>query len=411
MLNIFFISNDERLAKLIEHVQPFFSTRIRLATGFDQGLKELFENPPSLVFIQGQIGKISGETVARHLKSLLGTAAPKIILLGKPTMRSDHVNSFYDDSMPVYDSGEVFLAAFKDRIRKFFPDFRFEEILEPGDSAHAAGDAVSETADVEVPSVADACIRTADEQSTDVDAFPVQMVAESPNAAELNLDTLLVENEEQVSEKTDFSAQEITVASEVFDQNTFSPEDVFSMKEKPSNMRLRQLLCILLLLITLSSAAYGVMHYKGIITGRAATMFNTGSNSGVAKSRVMQPKPKIIFKGLPSFIQPEWRDLDYSFEHPGWERYVSSELDFRVFRENYAIKALQVIAVKDPALTETLLSSILEEFGCAGASKVANQALKDGFLVENVTVNGAAELVTYRNEVSKKLTAFVLEFT
>ena len=411
MLNIFFISNDERLEKFIEHMQPFFKTRIRLVSDFDHGLKDLFANRPSLVFIQGQIGNVSGETVASHVKSLLGAASPKIILLSKTGLNSENARSCYDDSMPIYDSEPEFQAAFQDRIKKFFPEFHSEVSNELSETQQSPLDSMPEAPGGEEPLVSAICIPAAGQGGDGVEVLSAQIVEANNKPAETVINNRLSKNEENMSRKTDFSTQKIVVENEVFDQEFFPTAHDFPCEKKPFRIRSLQFIFALLLITFVIYSVYYLMFLKGNIFGNASKHVSTGSSPGVLKSRVLQPKQKIVFKGLPSFIQAEWRDLQYTVLNPGWERYVSSDLDFRVFRENGAIKALQVIFLRDPALSENFLSSVLKEFGCAGSLKAENLALKGGFLIEKVTVNGPVELVTYRKEADRKLTAFVLAFT
>lgn len=81
MNTILFISDDFRSGDLLTFLRSHYKGRVKLAPDFDQGLKDVFDNRPSGVFIQSEISGISGETVARHIKTLLRTEAPRIILV------------------------------------------------------------------------------------------------------------------------------------------------------------------------------------------------------------------------------------------------------------------------------------------------------------------------------------------
>lgn len=99
MITVLFISDDKRTVEQIARFQPHFRARLRLASDFDQGLKEVFDNRPAAVFIQSDISGISGETVARHIKTLLRTDAPRIILIHTAPIRSQVGKRWYDDTL------------------------------------------------------------------------------------------------------------------------------------------------------------------------------------------------------------------------------------------------------------------------------------------------------------------------
>jgi len=112
MITILFISDDSRAADLIARFQPQLKARLRLALDFDQGLKEVFDNRPAAVFIQSDISGISGETVARHIKTLLRTDAPRIVLIHTSPLSMQGTKKWFDDtvdfSLPQTDLVEQF---------------------------------------------------------------------------------------------------------------------------------------------------------------------------------------------------------------------------------------------------------------------------------------------------------------
>lgn len=99
MLTILFISDDTRVADLIARLQPQFKVRMRLALDFDQGLKEVFDNRPSAVFIHSDISGISGETVARHIKTLLRAEAPRVVLIHTSPLSVQGTKKWFDDAV------------------------------------------------------------------------------------------------------------------------------------------------------------------------------------------------------------------------------------------------------------------------------------------------------------------------
>ena len=144
MLNVFVISSDTRVRSLIEHFQPFFKTKIRCASDFDNGLKEVFENRPSVVFIQSTIGTVSGETVSRHIKSLLGSQSPRIVFLGENDLKAKTGTSWCDDWISLGDSEQQLQQDFAEIFSRSFPQ-EWREIREEMEkSASAASKKIAE---------------------------------------------------------------------------------------------------------------------------------------------------------------------------------------------------------------------------------------------------------------------------
>ncbi|MRR05758.1 MAG: hypothetical protein EG828_02255 [Deltaproteobacteria bacterium] len=115
--------------------------------------------------------------------------------------------------------------------------------------------------------------------------------------------------------------------------------------------------------------------------------------------------------GLPSFLRSDWRDPLYPSQHPGWERFLSPEVDFRLFREKGTIKALQGISRKQAGMSEAFLVDLLKQCGFNGPLPQGTVKLKNGILVKSVVLPGGAELVTYQEQEAPQLKGFVLEFS
>jgi len=121
MLTLLFISDDTRVADLIARFQPKLKARMRLALDFDQGLKEVFDNRPAAVFIQGDISGISGETVARHIKTLLRTDAPRIVLMHTAPLSAQGAKKWFDDTIDCSLPSPELFEQFSRRLREIAP--------------------------------------------------------------------------------------------------------------------------------------------------------------------------------------------------------------------------------------------------------------------------------------------------
>jgi len=101
---------------------------------------------------------------------------------------------------------------------------------------------------------------------------------------------------------------------------------------------------------------------------------------------------------LPSFIPIAGLDPAFAEKNPGWERYVGAGSEFRLFRENGKLKAVQVKADKGKVISDQLLNSILAELTGSASYHVKSRENKLGFQLLNATVNGKAELLIYRKK-------------
>lgn len=113
---------------------------------------------------------------------------------------------------------------------------------------------------------------------------------------------------------------------------------------------------------------------------------------------------------LPSFIPAAGRDSSFSARKPGWERYAGKSAEFRVFRSEGRIKALQVLAGRGHVISDLLLKSVLKEMTGGGGFVVGSSAQKEGFLIQRCKAARNAGLLIYRKKGTGDMRAFVVSF-
>ena len=120
--------------------------------------------------------------------------------------------------------------------------------------------------------------------------------------------------------------------------------------------------------------------------------------------------PTSPLTSLPSCIPLSSPDPAYPSSHPGWQRYTTAELEYRVFREGAAVRAVQVIARKENAIANSFFMSFLNDI--SGGEKHTLQAGKkrNGFFVEQGMAGKTAELLVYRKEPGGEIRAFVVAY-
>ena len=63
----------------------------------------------------------------------------------------------------------------------------------------------------------------------------------------------------------------------------------------------------------------------------------------------------------PSLLPRTGRDIAYTTNNPGWERYVDKQYEYRIFNSSGTLKALQLLAVRNGTLSDKLISGVLKE--------------------------------------------------
>jgi hypothetical protein len=101
---------------------------------------------------------------------------------------------------------------------------------------------------------------------------------------------------------------------------------------------------------------------------------------------------------MPSFIPVAGHDRSFSSTKPGWERYVGTDAEYRVFRSGGKLKAIQVLSLKGGLISEGRLQSIIKELAGTDAYRITSLEQKYGFQVSRATIHRKADLLIYRKE-------------
>ena len=85
-------------------------------------------------------------------------------------------------------------------------------------------------------------------------------------------------------------------------------------------------------------------------------------------------------------------------QKPGWERYVGTDFEMRMYRSGGKLKAVQVLATKGHVLSESRLKKILIELTGTDVYKITSHEQKHGFELSHATINRKADLLIYRKK-------------
>jgi hypothetical protein len=118
------------------------------------------------------------------------------------------------------------------------------------------------------------------------------------------------------------------------------------------------------------------------------------------------PVQKVAEPALPSFIPQAGLDRSFAVQKPGWERYVTPEVEYRVYRPAGKIKALQVLGVKNREISGARLKSILIELVGDGEFHIKSSEQKLGYHITRASIGQNSDLLIYRKKTTVR--AFVV---
>ncbi len=144
-----------------------------------------------------------------------------------------------------------------------------------------------------------------------------------------------------------------------------------------------------------------------ILPSRASVLKPASPVTQSQKQTLSSPPPKpVIATVLPKFIPLHGHDKKYATSNPGWERYVSDNVEFRVFFTGNAIKAVQVRSITGNALSEQLLKTVLTQMAGSPEYKVESRKNKSGVTELRGTAGHKADIIIYQQ--NKSVRAFVV---
>jgi len=112
MSEILVITNKQSVLDVIERIRTLRNDRIEVVTDFTQGLKAIFYRLPTIAFIQGEIGGITGEKVAGQVKTLLDGEPIRLVLLRDENDTWDEGNSNFDACIDICLPSDVVVQQF-----------------------------------------------------------------------------------------------------------------------------------------------------------------------------------------------------------------------------------------------------------------------------------------------------------
>ncbi|MSN25386.1 MAG: hypothetical protein GJV46_05880 [Geobacter sp.] len=126
------------------------------------------------------------------------------------------------------------------------------------------------------------------------------------------------------------------------------------------------------------------------------------------KNTIVTARSAALLTRLPDFIPRGNVDKTYSDVNPGWEKYISPDVEYRVYRDKNHIKAIQIIALGGVSISNALHNGILKQLLKNAHFEIETTETKEGYKVERGHIAENLKVVYYRDEKGNRLRAFVL---
>ncbi|MBU5614387.1 hypothetical protein [Geomonas azotofigens] len=112
---------------------------------------------------------------------------------------------------------------------------------------------------------------------------------------------------------------------------------------------------------------------------------------------------------LPHFVPAVPADAAYAAAHPGWELYRGDGKQFRIYREQGKLRAIQVLAEGGRELDESLMGSYFKEATGANLPGKGEAREGKGLVIETRKAGNGAEIAIYRDASERRIRGLVLQ--
>ncbi|ABQ24585.1 response regulator [Geotalea uraniireducens] len=397
MITILLITDQPRLQSIFASIGELPGVTLRMAGSLDHGAEEITAAAPAIVFVQDRLSGLSGNIIARHIRSRLTSEETKIILLSEDNPDLSQIKEFVDRCLDLRETDQVLTSAVENILAALVQK---EENSAPGkpnasELVEKVYDQVKlsrESSPAEINGEKQAAVQ-ASEEPAEKSRFQdrLETVLESQEPVSVHF----AETRHIHSDGTPSEPGMILRGERVGD---------YIIRDEPGKNRfwLFAIASVALVAILFYLLAGGKKQPAKTITVKPASV----SAQSAAKQT---PTPSRLTR-LPAFIPAQGVDAAYAKTHPGWEKYITNKLEFKVYREKDFIKALQVIDLSGGAITEGYLKDVLKEVGGDSAYAVATKAEKGNYLIEKGSISAAGRIITYRDKSSLHLKGFVVHF-
>jgi len=468
MINLLFITNNPRAELVCGHFQQQLKVRIDLVADFDQGLKAVFEQRPSVVCIQEQIASVTGESVARHIQMLLGTDAPSFVLLHEGSSKVKPVPRLFEHLVDLSAPFEQVSNNLCQALQQLLANYRellcptvsptisatvTESLAPDTEDMTSAGESetppetfpdqkrINDFSDLFEPSViggpppdrpAPAVLQPAPPATPPAAAPPPPPASVPPPSA-----AALIRQPEQAQRDTEQSAPPLSnlwaapspqsipaeqpPAPDVADEDSVPVEELLQAVEE-TYLRRKRLLWFSLVgtLLLVAVAAAWWFWSRPPSSAALPVVPPTVSPAVLPPKSAVQHQPSSATRlpspprqtPLPAFVAAARRDPSFATAQPGWSRFLTDRREYRLFYEKDSLQAVQVLALGGNGIATAEIRQVVQELTGNDQYQVKQQSRKQGVWVEEAAARkGNAGLLIYRTAQRGPISAFVIART
>ncbi|AJE04456.1 hypothetical protein [Geobacter pickeringii] len=449
MVTILLIADQDRLEQLFDFTRESSQIDFRISRSLRQGILDIAEAPPAFLFIQNHLSGLSGEIIARHLVAEIAGKRPVVALFGEDG-RCAPVQGVVDACLNVSLADEELVAAIiglisggTDSTDSTAESPAPAEPVTAADEAMASPLPAGDGAPSPRPEPNPAEPAAAEPVLPKTETSPFDQTLQSalddtpaPVALAALEDTMALNHPAEGTVKPEGSANGALHTRGRARTGTLQPYLVAAA------VFVAGMALLFLLMPTKvpvpppkapatkqsagapakpSPSETPVTAARPVSASPATTATPLPAAPKAAEKRpVPTPKqseppaaPKPAAKGLaklPAFIPRDGFDKKYGAAHPGWERYRGARTEFKVYREESGIKAVQAIDRSGVGIPESFLRGALAQMTESRDFAIAEKEAKGKFLAEKGTVASGARLVIYRTAPRGPIRAFVVYF-
>jgi hypothetical protein len=461
--DLLLITDVPRLRKNFSRLSDDRNIRLRIANNLEKGAEELAAEKPGIVFVQTHLSGLSAEIILMHLKKQLGRKRTRFVLLSPPAEAGSEILRLYQGHIDTTQGDEPLLNSIKEMIASLLTKAAkkaAEETAAPEVTPVEPEPLQTETVVENVPALISP-LQGTDRPPTPQEEEPSLVDQGITYAPRARMSVYSEFNSSFDSAVSDMKPA-VALVNAAPEQNHAWHSDGIETIE-PATARSKRAVFLLWLAPVVIAVVVITMlqHKRSAPASTAATpkaptppvaatvsehpaaiqTFQPDSSavpvqplktasprstaepdsalsdkavlSAIAENRARKDQAKATpgssrLTLLPDFIPRSHADKAYATANPGWERYKGLVTEFKVFRENSSIKAIQVIDRGGNGVPESFMKATLRQVSNNPAFVLESSEKKEGFEIQRGKVTENLKVMYYRDESGGKLRAYVL---
>jgi len=429
LTELLLITDIPRLRKVFSRMAEEPDMRLRVSTSLENGAQEIIAEKPAFIFVQTHLSGFSPEILLMHLKKQLGKKRSRFILLSTIEQTNEEVLKLYQGHIDTsLDDNQLFDAIkgiLKNEQHNTKPDRT--NLAQPVDELQNVftetplikqivdfGQLNDTAAEIQINNKQSAENTTAETSLEEQGVIysrrsPLSVYSEFTSSFDNAVSSMPSNEQEHKSGHW----------SELQDDAT----DIEVLQTRPRWVTLLLwALPVLAIVVAVTMLQQYISQPKTVDIAPALPVL-PNKETTVA---VVAPAEKVIITQpaavpvpiketplnrltkLPDFIPAGKLDSSFGKTNPGWELYKGSKNDFKVFRENAGIKAIQVIDREGKGMTNQFMLDILKQIVKAPKFTVEATEKKDGYEIRRGRLTDDLTMIQYVDTDSLKLRGFVV---